>query len=677
MFKDLIETLSNLGLINNIYANLILLLIVSITILIAFIKLIWTVFFWCRNEYLIQQENKNMLPYFNEGEIERHTKFYIPHKIQNIAPSIDDELGSGFLAIPKNDGIPLFIDKIFKKSGKENKYYVILADAGMGKSTFLINLLITYRNRINLSLNPKDQIKLFPLGDRDCMKSVEKITDEERKKTILLLDAFDEDDLALTDHATRMFHILKMVKGFKLVVITCRTQFFPTDDEIPTEANYMTFGGAGGYKLQKIYLSVFDQDDINKYLSKKYRFWQFKKRQKAEAIIARCPNLMVRPMLLSHIDDLIEKEKVYVYTFQLYQVLIDKWIDREAIKPGILERYYTLDNFKSLLFNFSKAIARNLYEKHKERKEFKIHYLEDFISSNGLSLQQFNRETELSSPDKRSKSLLNRTADGYYKFSHKSILEFFLSINLLEDIHFARTFDFTGLDMAKRFYNEQLLYYISNIDGKATINDTSITLKDLTLDNLDYITALTMNSPKATEITFCMNHLPSIKTINISKNKYSFTLDIFKCCILLSKEEKGSFRLLQSFLNNHNCSAINRFMDEYNFNNLDYIPRMTYTTIKGRKVKKSYPNQMISVIDFYLNRNPSKDSYIRSYPFFQNILNLNYDREKVVGPVFLSIIVNELMRNNAFLEEHIIPANLFLVEINELKSKHKLIQIIL
>ncbi len=63
----------------------------------------------------------------------------------------------------------------------------------MGKTEFLINL---YLHDLSQFRRPKYQIKLFPLGLPNIDEEIENIKND-RKKTILLLDAFDEDPQAL------------------------------------------------------------------------------------------------------------------------------------------------------------------------------------------------------------------------------------------------------------------------------------------------------------------------------------------------------------------------------------------------------------------------------------------------------------------------------------------------
>ena len=43
----------------------------------------------------------------------------------------------------------------------------------------------------------------------------------------------------------------------------------------------------------------------------------------------------MRPMLLSYINDFVEADRTFKYSYEIYEVLIEKWIERESKKHGI------------------------------------------------------------------------------------------------------------------------------------------------------------------------------------------------------------------------------------------------------------------------------------------------------------------------------------------------------
>ena len=79
-----------------------------------------------------------------------------------------------------------------------------------------------------------------------------------KSNTVLFLDAFDEDTLAIHDHRTRLEQILKNCEEFLQVLITCRSQFFERDEEIPREAGMIKIGATApgkskGHAFYKLY----------------------------------------------------------------------------------------------------------------------------------------------------------------------------------------------------------------------------------------------------------------------------------------------------------------------------------------------------------------------------------------------------------------------------------------
>lgn len=84
-----------------------------------------------------------------------------------------------FLASAKGKIIPLFLKKIFPSATSNNKYYIILADSGMGKSTMMINLYSQYKNKILLPFSgPKWNIRLLPLGAPNIDEEIRSIQDQ-------------------------------------------------------------------------------------------------------------------------------------------------------------------------------------------------------------------------------------------------------------------------------------------------------------------------------------------------------------------------------------------------------------------------------------------------------------------------------------------------------------------
>jgi len=269
----------------------------TIILLLTILAIAWVIDFLMKfiRKLNIRRFNKilksNLSHYYSNEDISRATKYFIPLYYQESAPSIHEELGGGGIPIPKQKIIPAFI-KDFSNQRSYNKFILVLADTGMGKTTFLINLFLKYlKKKNNTSFRQKFPIKLYPIGDSETFKDIDRLPNKEN--TILLLDALDEDIQALKDYNSRLQEIIKKVKKFKRVIITYRTQFFPSEVEIPSKAGIFSWGGSGEYEFQKYYLSVFDQKDINKYLFKKYGFFRRSTKIRAQQIIKKVEALLL------------------------------------------------------------------------------------------------------------------------------------------------------------------------------------------------------------------------------------------------------------------------------------------------------------------------------------------------------------------------------------------------
>ena len=417
---------------------------------------------WAYKEHINYRTAKDLHPYFSKLEVKNATLNFVNTRFQNVPPSQDEEPGRTYIAAAQQELIPLLINKAFDASCDDEKYYIILADSGMGKTTFMINLYLKYKFAFRWPWTNRFNIRLFPLGDPKSLPDIRSIDKEERRNTILLLDAFDEDNKAVEDYQARLQEIIDATWDFRDVVITCRTQFFPDSRSEPHETGKLKFGPRGGsHSFKKLYVSVFSEQDIKQYLRKKFKkLWFFKGKNyfKASSIVLLSPNLMIRPMLLSHIEDLVKKGADYRYSFQIYRTLIDEWLIRESRKPGIQSTYTDCEEYKANLYEFSLELAKVIYlnEDHRERTSGRF----GKVNEEGVLLgESSEKKMLLAASEQTSRSLLNRNAVGEYKFSHKSIYEYLLAINVLEDFNFRNQFLFLeNLDACKQFFNELRQY---------------------------------------------------------------------------------------------------------------------------------------------------------------------------------------------------------------------------
>jgi len=341
--------------------------------------------------------------------IERSTRYYIPPNCSSVDPAQEAEIRR---VMPTEEKLFEKIDKYLTRD-ESGRHLLLLADSGMGKSSFVLNCYARNQQRRK---SRRQRLAVVPLGIPDADDYIAKIDDQPH--TVIFLDAFDEDTKAIKDHRQRLLELMHACRKFKRVLITCRTQFFPSDEEIPRETGIARVGPrkAGEeakYEFWKLYLSPLDDEQVEAFLRKRYR-WPFGKRQQARALVKKIPLLSARPMLLAYIPDLLESGAKIEYAFQLYEVLVEKWLERESawVEPEALRQ-------------FSERLAVDLYAHRQRRGAERISRVE---------LAGLAKEWNIPLDDWQlsGRSLLNRDAEGNYKFAHRSIMEYLVARRWIE-----------------------------------------------------------------------------------------------------------------------------------------------------------------------------------------------------------------------------------------------------
>lgn len=368
---------------------------------------------------------------------------YIETHFLSCPPHDYDEPNKATTATTR-ESMTSFCGRILKENNSNERLYMVLAGSGMGKTTFMVNMFCHYiNNRMTRKGLPFD-IRLLRLDDENVIERIQTIVRDPSviaNKTILLLDALDENRHASEDFKKFQAELEEVIEPFKLVMITCRSQFFDSENLIPENTGWVSTGREKNLiNYNKIYISPFSGEDITRYLSIKYKGHK-KKRKQAQLIVGKCKNLMVRPLLLSYIDDLIEEGDVkYTELSDIYETLIDKWLQREV---NSIQDKEERNKQKETLCRFSVDIAKTIYSNWKDVKSMQLspEQMDTFMKSYGYNDLPF---------DVKRRSLINRNASGSFKFAHKSFLEYFLAKELFVNPSFELEFD--GMDMAKTVY---------------------------------------------------------------------------------------------------------------------------------------------------------------------------------------------------------------------------------
>ena len=288
-------------------------------------------------------------------------------------------------------------------------------------------------------------LALVPLNTPHTDRQIAKVAEEQGDRlnqTVLFLDALDEDREAIQDHIKRLGQLIELTRGFRTVLITCRTQFFPRDAEIPTATGVLKVGPVTGshgkeYCFEKLYLSPFTDEQIHAYLKRRFPLRRLAYRRKARELVKKIPELVARPMLLANIQELVASGKEIKYSFQLYEEMVERWLSREKGLVGD----------PSALREVCERLAVDILTRRGERGMERVppQQLEELTQSLKVQVEPWQL---------RGRSLLNRDAEGNYKFSHRSIMEYLFAKGLAAGKVAPRAEAFT--DQIKTFLVEML-----------------------------------------------------------------------------------------------------------------------------------------------------------------------------------------------------------------------------
>ena len=377
--------------------------------------------------------------FYSPSELEEAIRYYVNTTAQDTDPSEQDELDPNNVSPSIRSLVRFFTKSVFDNNKNEQKFFLVLADTGMGKTTFLINLYLRYSRKWKINPN---RLVYAPFGHEQLEDFLSKFVSDPiiASKTIVLLDGFDEDPFIGEDYSHRITEITGKLSSCRAVVITARTQLFPSEKHEPSKVGVMKFGGKKGeHSFQKIYITPFSKKDINTYLRKRFPVHRFFVRRRAHKVVNHSANLMARPFLLSHIDELLKTVNSFDVTYEIYEFLIEKWIQRERIEK------------KESLRHFCEELALEMFRNAKRRGG-------SFIRDPELITFAEQHSIGIEKDHLRRRSLLNRTGDGRVKFSHKSVLEYFLARRVVEEWNGAleREIDHTLFPMVALFEQEMV-----------------------------------------------------------------------------------------------------------------------------------------------------------------------------------------------------------------------------
>lgn len=225
--------------------------------------------------------------FYSSETIERSTRYYVRPDCSSIDPSEEADLRS--LVLSREDLFSV-VDR-FLEHESPYRHLLLLADSGMGKSSFVLNYYAS--NRLRWRGQRRLRFVVVPLGHPNADSYIAAI--QEKREVVLLLDAFDEDPSAIADYRARIEQLTELSIPFRRIIITCRTQFFPRAVEIPTRAGFVyeprELGQSGEYEFRKLYLMPFTDVQVSSYLRRRFR-WRLLLRRRARALVNGFPTFL-------------------------------------------------------------------------------------------------------------------------------------------------------------------------------------------------------------------------------------------------------------------------------------------------------------------------------------------------------------------------------------------------
>lgn len=473
-------------------------------------------------------------------------EYYVEPDCQQFNPAEDNE---DELSTVVREPIFRRIETFFSGSRREGKHQMlVLSDAGMGKTSLLLMLKLAHI----VSFWPKSHnCILLKLGD-DTLEKVSSYASV--SDTILLLDALDEDPLSFGKIEKRLTDILAVSYNFKRVIVTCRTQFFsggfdPFDRRGQVEV--------GGFMCPVIYNSFFSDEQVDKYLEKRFANSKDKKRliKKSKILLEKMGSLRLRPMLLTHIEDFLESNETNWQEHTIYRALIRAWLLREQRKA--VNRKTEFPSTEKLI-NACRILAVQLQyfkKRHISAKDF------EEISKKNTDL------SELDKIDIGGRSLLNKNSDGEYRFAHYSIQEYLVIdaylygnmpinsninktklmysfyINCLKDdknkVKRTRPINMFSLKNANLSNkNLDLLNFENTNFENANLHNTSLLHTNLKDSNFKFcnLSSADLRGSDLTNTLFDQCNFDSTNLFNTNLHKSSVNLATYKCKPILPKQ---------------------------------------------------------------------------------------------------------------------------------------------
>ncbi len=340
--------------------------------------------------------------HYDPVTVKRALMFYVPLKCQGTAPFKDRIITRDRAVIRKDLAVftTAFLDRFTKRN------LLILADSGMGKTSFALNYYIQHLRRRS---SARIKLVLVPMGAPKVDELILGVSD--KKNSVLFLDGLDEDVAASQNRLDRVRALLEMGREYRNVILTSTIAFFPKDLRMPVKRGHARIGAGKGqqgqfHDFQKIYISPLTQSDLKQCVSRQFSIFEGPLKKRVMEFIDTTPLTHINLFTLDYVKEIFQEEGTTHLKTELYEKILAAWIQKEP---------HWAD--KRQLENVVLQLAVDIYLGRKEREAEMIRHAElvQKFQEQGITVHPFSSDL---------KSLIFQDPSGMVKFVHRSVMEY-------------------------------------------------------------------------------------------------------------------------------------------------------------------------------------------------------------------------------------------------------------
>lgn len=417
----------------------------------AWLDRLWN---WLNREYALRRAEETRLK-GTFGDPVLLAKYYIEQDCLRTDPNETDDSSE---RQPIQQEINRFITREIV-SGMGPRIMLVVADAGMGKTSLLLRL--HWRHFLEQLPGTRFRTKLLKLG-QERLDEIAAIKDAPNH--ILLLDSLDEDPAAHEDIAQRLNEVLAASEEFHRVILTCRTQYLPetksVSDERPELVNF------GRFNCLRYFVCTFTDEQVEAYIRKRYS--DEAERKQCRKLVANAADMKARPMLLAYSGDLLGETSTQWNAYTIHKEMIRSWLQRETEKP----EHPAYEDLRA-------ASLKAALRMHQG-------------GVGALSAEEIKADAELAVlKDLKitGRSLLLRHSDGSMRFAHKTfmealVVEHFLATGRLTVIDILSDQMQQFLQLQFKHWPKELRVDLRKVFARPTLQHADLQYADLQYANL-------------------------------------------------------------------------------------------------------------------------------------------------------------------------------------------------